>query len=337
MRPRKPWYRASKDAWYVMIDGKQRLLAKGKGSKQEAESAFYRIMAAGGLVPANDNELNVATLCDLFLDYSQRHNQPETYAWHKNYLTSFCKQCGRLNSKQVKPFHLTRWLDSHSNWTGARRSAQAIVKRAFSWGKAEGLITENPIAHVKNPPIQKRDRVISADERKQILDAIPDQAFRRFVQGLLGTGCRPSEVANVTASDANLELGVWVLKQHKSAKKTGKPRVVYLSPEMVELTRQLAALHPNGSLFRNTRGKPFTRNAWRCRFRRLRQKFPNLEGVVAYSARHSFATDALIKGVGIAQVAELLGHSNTTMVSTTYSHIAANLNHMREAAAKAVG
>jgi integrase len=320
-----------------MIDGKQRLLAKGKGSKQEAEAAFYRIMAAGGLVPANDNGLNVATLCDLFLDYSQAHNQPETYSWHKNYLTSFCKQCGRLVSSQVKPFHLTRWLDSHPNWRGARRSAQAIVKRAFSWGKGEGLISDNPLAHIKNPPIQKRERVISAAERQQILEAIPDKAFNQFVRALLGTGCRPSEVANVTAADVNIELGIWVLKKHKTAKKSGKPRIVYLSPDMAELTRELMAIHSTGPLFRNTRGRPFTRNAWRCRFRRLRQRFPNLDGVVAYSARHTFATDALVNGVGLVQVAALLGHSNTTMVTTTYSHIAANVNHMREAAAKATG
>jgi integrase len=211
------------------------------------------------------------------------------------------------------------------------------VKRAFSWGKGEGLINDNPLAHIKNPPIQKRERVISTAERQQILDAIPDKAFNQFVRALLGTGCRPSEVANVTADDVNLELGIWILKKHKTAKKSGKPRIVYLSPEMAELTRELMAINATGPLFRNTRGRPFTRNAWRCRFRRLRQRFPNLDGVVAYSARHTFATDALINGVGLAQVAALLGHSSTTMVSTTYSHIAANLNHMREAAAKAAG
>lgn len=57
MRPRRPWYRKSKDAWFVMIDGKQKLLAKGKAAKAEAEAAFYRMMAAGGMVPANENGL----------------------------------------------------------------------------------------------------------------------------------------------------------------------------------------------------------------------------------------------------------------------------------------
>ena len=51
--------------------------------------------------------------------------------------------------------------------------------------------------------------------------------------------------------------------------------------------------------------------------------------------RHSFATDALVSGVGIAQVAELLGHTSTVMVMRHYSHIAGNVAHMREAAMRA--
>jgi integrase len=104
---------------------------------------------------------------------------------------------------------------------------------------------------------------------------------------------------------------------------------------MAELTNKLAMQHSSGPIFRNTRGRPLTTNAIRCRFRFLREKHPNLAGVVAYSYRHSFATEALVKGVGIAQVAELLGHTSTDMVSRHYGHLADNVIHMRAAALKA--
>lgn len=333
MRPRKPWFRSSTDSWYVEINGKQVLLAKGKANKAKAEATYHRLMA--GLTPATSSGMATAVLCDLFLDFSQANNAAPTYAWHKHYLTLFCGEHGAIPCTEIKPFHLTRWLDSNKAWKGARRSAQAIVKRAFSWGKGEGLIAADPLAHVKNPPINRRERVITAEERTQILAAIKDKPFKQFVTALLGTGCRPSEVAKVSMSNVNVELGVWIFQKHKTSKKTGKPRVVYLSPDMLERTKEQMAKHPTGPLFPNTRGKVFSKNAWRCRFRRLREKFPNLRGVVAYCCRHSFATDALVNGVGIAQVATLLGHSNTNMVATTYSHIAANVAHMREAAAKA--
>jgi integrase len=190
---------------------------------------------------------------------------------------------------------------------------------------------------VKKPAKGRRDRILSTDEQEAILAAIKDEAFREFVLALQETGCRPSEVSRVTAADVNLEAGLWVLKEHKTARKTRRPRVVYLTPAMVELTRKLMAEHPEGALFRSPRGdKPFSRNNVRCRFRRLREKLPHLAGVVAYSYRHTFATEALANGVGIAQVAELMGHASTEMVSSVYGHLADRLSHMRDAAKKAV-
>jgi integrase len=100
--------------------------------------------------------------------------------------------------------------------------------------------------------------VVTAEERKQILAAIPDQAFKDFVFAMQETGGRPGEVAKVTTADCNLELGIWVLRDHKTAGKTGRPRIVYLTPGMAELTKKLAKQYPSGPIFRNTRGRPLT-------------------------------------------------------------------------------
>jgi site-specific recombinase XerD len=59
--------------------------------------------------------------------------------------------------------------------------------------------------------------------------------------------------------------------------------------------------------------------------------------VIGYMMWHSFATQALVRGVGIAQVAELMGHVDTSMVSSHYAHLAGNVQHMREMAKKATG
>ena len=107
---------------------------------------------------------------------------------------------------------------------------------------------------------------------------------------------------------------------------------------MVELTRRLMEKNPEGPLFRGPRSKRgFTRNGVRCRFRSLRGKLPHLAGVISYTMRHSFATQALVNGVGIAHVAELMGHVDTSMVRQHYAHLAGNVQHMREAAKKATG
>jgi hypothetical protein len=70
--PTKPWYRASKDAWYVEINGRQVRLAKGRDNEKAARDAFYKLMANGsGKLPEADT-LRVATVCDLFLDHERR-------------------------------------------------------------------------------------------------------------------------------------------------------------------------------------------------------------------------------------------------------------------------
>ncbi len=354
MRPHHPWYRAANGSWYVEINGEQNLLGKHpegvppprkrkRGDPpprppQEIEQAYFRLMAtADRKLPAAET-LRVCQVCDLFLDYSQQHHESATYRGYKDFLQDFCQMYGSLLGRDLKPLHVTRWLDAHPGWNGARRNAVVAVKRAFNWADAEGLLQPNPIKAVKKPPQHRRDRVLTPQERREILATIRDQPFRDFVLAMMETGARPGEVRKVTAANVNLELGIWVFKEHKTAKRTGKQRIIYLNAAMVELTRKLVEKHPVGPLFRGPRNKlGFSRNGVRCRFRRLREKLPHLKGVISYTARHSFATQALVNGVGIAQVAELMGHVNTSMVSEHYAHLAGNVQHMREVAKKAAG
>ena len=90
-----------------------------------------------------------------------------------------------------------------------------------------------------------------------------------------------------------------------------------------------------GPLFSTSRGLPRSKNAIRCRFRNLRRKLPHLKGVVSYTYRHSFVTDALENGVGVAQVAELLGHTSTDMVMQHYQHLREKREHLKQAAIQA--
>jgi integrase len=335
VREAKPWFRKFDGWWYVEIRGKQTKLAKGKDNRAEAVKQFHLLMT--GTKPVAPKSLTTEEVCDHFLRHSEREHEPETFDWHKHYLQSFCDRCGSLKSCDLIPFHLTSWLDANE-WKAARRHATGVVKRAFAWCKEQGLLSADPFESVSVPKGGKRERVLSEDERKEILAAIKDQNFRDFVFAMQETGCRPGEVRKVTAEHVNLDVGIWLLGKHKTAKQTQKPRVVYLTPAMVELCHKLVAKNPEGPIFRGPRGNtPYSKNAVRIRFRRLREKLPHLAGVVAYSYRHTFCTDALVNGVGIAQVAELMGHTSTDTVTSVYSKLSAQVAHLREAAKKATG
>lgn len=354
MRPHHPWYRAATNSWYVEIGGQQHFLGKHpenvpaprkrkRGTAPPVppdviETAYHRLMAADPARLPCAEDLRVAVVCDLFLEFSKKHHCEQTFGSYQEYLQDFCELYGTLRAKDLKALHVTRWVDTHPGWKGSRRNAIVAVKRAFNWADGEGVLQPNPIKGVKKPPQGHRDRILTVSERRELLEAIRDQQFRDFVFAMQETGARPGEVRRVTAAHVNPELGVWVFKEHKTAKRTGRPRLIYLTPAMVELTRQLMAKYPEGPIFRGPRGnRGFTRNSIRCRFRRLREKLPHLKGVISYTMRHSFATQALVNGVGIAHVAELLGHVDTSMVSQHYAHLAGNVQHMREAATKAAG
>lgn len=369
---RKPFFRAFDGCWYAQlrIGGKRKQVKlfdlnrdpiRGCENQEEAYQAFYRLMAQDPTQLPEPSALKVAQICDLFLTTicpyvgeapdkppkandskpplkaNATHDEP-TYWWYRKYLQSFCDLFGTVGALAVKPFHVTRWLDSHPKWTTSRRCAVSCVKRAYNWADAEGILPSNPMKKVRKPPAVRRERILSPDERPEIMAAIRDQEFRDFVYALQETGCRPGEVRKVTAENVNLERGVWILKHHKTRKKTGLPRVVYLTPGMIDLCKRLISKYAEGPIFRGPRGgKPFTSNGIRCRFRRLREKLPHLKGVISYTYRHSYITDALERGVPVATVAELAGHQDLTMIVAHYAHLSEKRTHLADAAKKAVG
>jgi integrase len=294
MRPRHPWYRSGNNCWYVEIAGRQHLLGKHPEDQprpkkrkrgdpppmppKPIEQAWHRLMAADPATLPKASDVRVCQVCDLFLTSvcpyegdppakrpGAKGEQPplkanaghavQTYWNYRDYLQDFSNTYGTLLAKDLKPLHISRWLSSHPGWKGSRRNAVVAVKRAFNWADAEGVLQPNPIKSVKKPPQGRRDRVLTPEERRQILAAIKDESFREFVLALMETRARPGEVRNVTAAHVNLDLGIWVFKEHKTAKRTGKPRIIYLTPAMVKLTRKLMAKYPEGPLFRGPRSK----------------------------------------------------------------------------------
>lgn len=332
----QPWYRSRDDAWYVQVSRRQVLLARGKASKLEALDAYHRLMAREGNVPPEDMRLGDLSL--RFKEWVLANRAASTWEWYRGHLQSFLDHkggaCGRLRVTQLTEDHVDAWLRDRKLGPSTRRGAITAVKRLLSWGVKKKLISANPLKEMERPEMGRR-RALTAAEISAIFAAVTDPEFRDFLTALRMTGARPSEVATVTA--AHVHGDTWVFARHKTSGKTGKPRIIHLVGEMGDLTRSLAKTYPIGPLFRNTDGRPWTRNAIRCRFRRLRKKLGLDAGAVCYGIRHAFVTDALERGVSIAAVAEIAGHTDTRMVGTVYSHLDERIDHLRQAAARAVG
>jgi integrase len=353
MLPR-PWFRKDKKAWYLQVSrNQQKRLGK---TKTEADIAYREwVLDQGGMLPANQSKrLTVAEIAQEFLDDSKANNDARTYEFYRYFVAPFVTRFGAAVAATFPPLTFQKWLNEHKSWKGSRRNAVVAIRRLFNWAVKRKLIPENPILSVEKPPKRRRNRIMSSLERESVYKAIRDEQFREFLFAMLETGCRPSEVAKVSANQVSHDSTMWIFEEHKTDH-TGQPRIVYLTPAMQELTRRLVSLYPTGPLFRSTRRfggvrKPWTRNGIRCRFKRLRQKFrkerlklpshrrhevPDLSGLTAYVLRHTYATQALANGVSAPMVAALLGHRSTKMLDEHYSHLDQRGELLTEAAMQA--
>jgi integrase len=353
-RTRGYWFRSGR-GWYVTShDGKAVALCasgqhiKDKQATEAAEAAYVAYlkhleqqaarMATGASTPLME-------VCRSYLDDLKRHGNPATYDLRADYLFNFATGFGAkfaphrkpkskptaadrihagLGNKAVGdliPLDVQRWLDANKDWKGARRLGIQSIKRALNWAVKAGLIERNPIKGFSAGTPGKR-AAYWTDEMVQLIKAHSHPPFHKFIDALLATGARPfSELAALTAANVE-ESGDgqrWVFTKHKTAKQTGRPRIVYVPEETAEVVRRLKQGAPTGPLFRNRDGKPWTPPAVRSVFYRLQkllretgQQFP-ADAACAYAARHTFARRSLGKGITLEILAGLLGSSRDTV------------------------
>jgi integrase len=337
----EPWFRKNR-GWFVTVGGKQHNLRTR--DKREAFERWHELMSAAPAVAYEvGSDPLVVDLLAMFCEWAEKHLAPKSYEWYRRYLHSFVRFLPEgVTIARLKPLAVTQWLDKHPKWgASSRRAAITSVKRSLAWAEQQGAIDRSPLAHVKRPAAPRRTATLTAAEKKSVLNASSDEAFRELLTAAELSGVRPQELRCVEARHFDAKKGTWLFPQeeNKTGDATGRPRVVFLPPAAVALSQRLAKQNPSGPLFRNAQGNAWTANAIRCRFRRLKAKLGDKapKGLYLYAYRHTFATDALENGLNPMTVAELLGHADASTLSRVYQHLADRHEHMSEAVRRATG
>ena len=139
----------------------------------------------------------------------------------------------------------------------------------MKWARQLGYISENPIAELEAPSAERREDTISKEEFEKVLSVIPCEHFRDLLVVCYETGCRPQEIRAAQAQHFNVEQKLWMFKKSESKLKR-KVRIVYLTDKANEICKKLVAKYPEGNLFRNSNGQPWTNYAVQCVMRRVR-------------------------------------------------------------------
>jgi len=330
-----PRYFASKGGYFVTMNGQRICLAKGPEKdhsvREEANRRYHELMLAR---PTQGDGAAVVAILDAYLHHLKQHAKPSTFSLWSRIYQAFVKHLGTITVRELKQHMVSEWLSSMSEprihplngrvikWNdGTRRIAITALKAAFNWAIGEGLITTNPVAKMKAPPPRSRggEELIS-QEQFQVVMASSKPKLSDLLTALWETGARPNEVFRVEAAHYRKDIGAWVFEDHKTARKTGKRRVVYLTERMVEMSENLAMERPTGPLFRNTRGRPWRLGTVAAQFQRFR-KLGLIGKATVYSLRHRFATDFLLAGGSLAYLAQLQGNT-VAMIEKHYGHLA---------------
>jgi len=308
------WFRRDTGWWMVTLAGKKVRLAEGRANRKLAEQKFHEFKAVTAQAP-DAPTARVADVLEAFLAWAHRHLTSETLRNLTWYGQMFAEHSGYLLASELKPIHLTRWIDGKK------------------WGPTtEGVLAANPLKGMKCPRANVRQRALSGSEFKTLLRH-SDRDFKVLLFALRETGCRPKEARLLRWTDVREDR--WVLAQHKTAHQTGRARVIFLTRPMQKLMRLLRASTNSEFVFVNARKKPWTVNAMRLRIKRIKSKTNLAKDVCAYLLRHAWGTHAILNGVDPITVAACMGHSSLEMISRVYVHLADKHDHLQEAMERA--
>ena len=288
----KPWFWKLKGLWVVNIARKRHYLGS---ERDEAFRRFYELMnqPQKRAIPSD----SILTLIDSFLEFCHENRAPDTYNWYRFRLELFARRYPSLRAREIRPFHVQKWLDSMDTSSGTKRCYGRSIKRCMRWSKQQGYIDSNPIEDMQLPPGGKREQLVSGVEYSDILGNIRDDSFRDLVVTTWEVGCRPQESLKLEARHVDLANQRWVIPESEAKNDL---RVVYLTPEAIEITQRLCLKYPTGPLFRNTKGKAWASESVNCAFIRLQWRIgqQRLEPKVASKdkrKKHLFVTDAEAK------------------------------------------
>ena len=326
-RQPKPYLRNQTNSWYCSIAGRQISLGKDRDAAFEK---FYELMGDKEQVKGENTTLY--DLSQTYLDWCETNRKPATYTRHRYYLKLFIESVGkRLRPSRLRVHHVVKWYEGLNSGSTTQSDAIGIVQRMLNWAVEQEYIGRNPVKGMKKPSRKRRDVFYTPEQWAQIRQHAKGPLVD-LLDFLYLTGCRPIEARLIEARHLHGDLVIFPADESKGER---EPRVIYLAPQAKAILDLLRKLHPTGVLFRNSHDRPWTKDAIKCRLTRISQKVGFR--VIAYGARHSFATMALTDGgIDPISLSHLMGHSDASMVSKVYSHLSKNPDFLRKQAIAAI-
>ena len=289
---RPPKY--SKMGKYAVVYYRKKMTYLGPYGSQESKVAYHRFLAEiqenpAFLPPSGEKNVTVRELTAAFLDHAKATTDRTEYAHFRIVVLDFLDKLYGDNTpvEDFKPRCLKLVREEMVN---SGRFCRRVINRysarivsIFAWGVENDLVQETTWRALKVVKSLSKGHPGTYDNEER--QPVPNDVVRRtlpfmpptlramvIVQRL--TGMRPSEVFNMTVGeivkDADPELWHYVLKSHKTEKRTGIGKIVPLGKAEQELIAPyLESKKPEEAVF-SPRAAMAERNAERRANRRTK-------------------------------------------------------------------
>ena len=208
---------------------------------------------------------------------------------------------------------LVAYCKSQGNSDATINRKLSNLSKVLTYAVKRGIIDNKPSLEWKKEH-KGRIRYFSFEEERKMIELLRLWSYDEmadYVLFLMDTGLRRDEALRLTPDDyLNGHIIVW----EKSNTKNRKSRTVPLISRADKIVK--ARLNREGKLFKITKAQ--LKNRW-ARMRGNLGKSNDKEFVL-HTLRHTYASRLAQQGVSIQIIAELLGHSNTT-ITMKYAHL----------------
>ncbi len=224
--------------------------------------------------------------------------------------------------------------------SGTKKNVARTVVHLFNLAERDGLIERHRLKALVSK-FEKGDQIRAVTEAEYDLMRLhsTDDAFRNYIEMIRESGCRPGEAANLRWPMIDWEKGVAIEHQHKTMKKTKKPRKIPLSERALELLCELEAkarnrangADPTGHVFTNERGTRWSSQALTKRMETIRRRGGLGADVHLHGIRKLAASAWAANGMPPKLIAEILGHTDSKITEEIYIAFDEYMPQLREA------
>lgn len=265
-------------------------------------------------------------LCREFLAWSEKHQAPRTTQIYTEYLNAYIKYLGEASdapAEKMKPLQVEEYIAARPKWSDTYKNTTVVaINRPFNWGIDNGFMEKNPIKKAAKPSAEGRKTYATLDDVEALLSNLhPADPLRDFIVCQWHCFARPQEIRHIEARHVNLAMRQITFPK-KESKGKKRERCLLILKDAYPIIEKLLQLYPEGKLFRNNRGKSWTKEALCSRFRKLSVLIK--KDITLYDLRHGIISASLEKGIGVYDIAAASGHANASMIDSRYSHVHQN-------------